>query len=80
MDFIQIDQMMEKAFRATITQSFQFWMHRSLLKRFWKVMAQNIRHQMEIQENEMDLSDSIRELIADLEDLQTYIDNNDSID
>ena len=80
MDFIQIEQMMEKAFRATITQSFQFWMHRSLLNRFWKVMAQNIRRQTEIQENEMDLSDSIRELIADLEDLQTYIDNSDSID
>ena len=37
-------------------------------------MAQNIRWQMEMQENELDLSDSIRELIADLEDLQSLID------
>ena len=37
-------------------------------------MAQNIRWQMEMQENEMDLSDSIRELIADLKDLQSLID------
>ena len=79
MDFVQMEQIMEKAFRATISQKFQFWMHRSLLNRFWKAMAQNIRWQMEMQENEMDLSDSIRELIADLEDLQTYIDNSDSI-
>lgn len=49
-------------------------MHRSLLNRFWKAMAQNIRWQMEMQENELDLSDSIRELIADLEDLQSLID------
>lgn len=80
MDFVQMEQMMEKAFRATISQKFQFWMHRSLLNQFWKAMAQNIRWQMEMQENEMDLSDSIRDLIADLEDLQTYIDNSDSID
>lgn len=37
-------------------------------------MAQNIRWQMEMQENEMDLSDSIRELIVDLKDLQSLID------
>ena len=80
MDFVQMEQIMEKAFQTTISQKFQFWMHRSLLNRFWKAMAQNIRWQMEMQENEMDLSDSIRELIADLEDLQTYIDNSDSID
>ena len=49
-------------------------MHRNLLNRFWKAMAQNIRRQMEMQENELDLSDSIRELIADLEDLQSLID------
>lgn len=73
MDFIEIEQMMENAFRATISQKFQFWMHRNLLNRFWKTMAQNIRRQMELQENEMDLSDSIRELIADLEDLQLLI-------
>lgn len=69
-----MEQMMEKAFRATISQKFQFWMHRSLLNRFWKAMAQNIRWQMEMQENEMDLSDSIRELIVDLKDLQSLID------
>lgn len=74
MDFVQMEQMMEKAFRATISQKFQFWMHRSLLNRFWKAMAQNIRWQMEMQENEMDLSDSIRELIVDLKDLQSLID------
>lgn len=74
MDFVQMEQIMEKAFRATISQKFQFWMHRSLLNRFWKAMAQNIRWQMEMQENEMDLSASIRELIADLEDLQALID------
>lgn len=73
MDFIEIEQMMENAFRATISQKFQFWMHRNLLNRFWKAMAQNIRRQMEMQENELDLSDSIRELIADLEDLQLLI-------
>ena len=74
MDFVQMEQMMEKAFRATISQKFQFWMHRSLLNQFWKAMAQNIRWQMEMQENELDLSDSIRDLIADLEDLQSLID------
>ena len=74
MDFVQMEQIMEKAFQATISQKFQFWMHRSLLNRFWKAMAQNIRWQMEMQENEMNLSDSIRELIADLEDLQSLID------
>lgn len=74
MDFVQMDQIMEKAFRATISQKFQFWVHRSLLNQFWKAMAQNIRWQMEMQENEMDLSASIRELIADLEDLQALID------
>ena len=74
MDFVQMEQIMEKAFRATISQKFQFWMHRSLLNRFWKAMAQNIRWQMEMQENEMDLSDSIRELIVDLKDLQSLID------
>ena len=79
MDFIEIEQMMKNAFRATISQKFQFWMHRNLLKRFWKAMAQNIRWQMELQENELDLSDSIRELIADLEDLRTFVDNSDSI-
>ena len=79
MDFIEIEQMIENAFRATISQKFQFWMHRNLLNRFWKAMAQNIRWQMELQENEMDLSDSIRELIADLEDLRTFVDNSDSI-
>ena len=42
-------------------------------------MAQNIRWKMEMQENEMDLSDSIRELISDLEDLRTFVDNSDSI-
>ena len=73
MDFIEIEQMMENAFRATISQKFQFWMHRNLLNRFWKAMAQNIRRQMEMQEIELDLSDSIRELIADLEDLQLLI-------
>ena len=73
MDFIEIEQMMENAFRATISQKFQFWIHRNLLNRFWKAMAQNIRRQMELQENELDLSDSIRELIADLEDLQLLI-------
>ena len=73
MDFIEIEQMMENAFRATISQKFQFWMHRNLLNRFWKAMAQNIRWQMELQENELDLSDSIRELVADLEDLQLLI-------
>ena len=79
MDFVQMEQIMEKAFRATISQKFQFWVHRSLLNRFWKAMVQNIRWQMEMQENEMDLSDSIRELIADLEDLQSFVDNSDSI-
>ena len=74
MDFVQMEQIMEKAFRATISQNFQFWMHRSLLNRFWKAMAQNIRWQMEMQENELDLSDSIRELIADLEDALTLMD------
>lgn len=43
MDFVQMEQIMEKAFRATISQKFQFWMHRSLLNRFWKAMEQNIR-------------------------------------
>ena len=42
MDFVQMEQMMEKAFRATMSQKFEFWMHRSLLNRFWKAMAQNI--------------------------------------
>ena len=79
MDFVQMEQIMEKAFRATISQKFQFWMHRSLLNQFWKAMAQNIRWQMEMQENEMDLSDSIRELIDDLEDLRSFVDNSDSI-
>ena len=74
MHFVQMEQMMEKAFRATISQKFQFWMHRSLLNQFWKEMVQNIRWQMEMQENEMDLSDSIRELIVDLKDLQSLID------
>lgn len=73
MDFVQIEQMMENAFWITISQKFQFWMHRNLLNRFWKAMTQNIRWQMELQENELDLSDSIRELIADLEDLQLLI-------
>ena len=43
MDFVQMEQIMEKAFRATISQKFQFWMHRNLLNRFWKAMEQNIR-------------------------------------
>ena len=43
MDFVQIEQMMENAFRITISQKFQFWMHRNLLNRFWKAMAQNIK-------------------------------------
>ena len=74
MDIIEIEQLMKNAFRATISQKFQFWMHRNLLNRFWKAMTQNIRWQMELQENELDLSDSIRELISDLEDLRSLID------
>ena len=74
LDLLQMKPILENIFKNTISQKLAFRIHRRLLNRFWKAMAQNIRWQMEMQENELDLSDSIRELIADLEDLQSLID------
>ena len=69
MDFVQMEQIMEKAFRATISQKFQFWMHRSLLNRFWKAMEQNIRLYFGTLETEADLIDSMQTLLDDIRDL-----------
>ena len=70
-DPIQAEQIMGRAFKATVRQKFIFRFHRRLLSRFWAAMKRNIEWSSDHLDEDDDLGDTIHELIADLQDLLT---------
>lgn len=68
---IQAEQIMGRAFKATVRQKFIFRFHRRLLYRFWAAMKRNIEWSSDHLDEDDDLGDTIHELIADLQDLLT---------
>ena len=56
-DPIQAEQIMGRAFKATVRQKFIFRFHRRLLYRFWAAMKRNIEWSSDHMDEDDDLGD-----------------------
>lgn len=68
-DLLQIEPILGNIFKDTISQKLTFRVHRRLLNCFWKAVQQNLHRYSETMNGENSLTDSIQELLHDIEDI-----------